>query len=83
MTTLPTNPILIPNSACALCSAPMLRHHLELPIWRCSADDHHRLWLSHERKPDGKKGKAMGVWLGRSRSEAGSGPGPVPEWAKP
>jgi hypothetical protein len=79
---LPTTPPLIPNSSCIFCSAPMLRHHLELPIWRCSADDWHRLWLSHERKADGKKGKVIGVWLGRSRQDPGSGPGPVPEWVK-
>lgn len=77
----------IPDSSCLLCqaqclpAAAMLKHHPTLSIWRCQRDSHHRFWLSHETKPNGKRGKAIGVWLGHSRKDPGSGPGPIPDWA--
>lgn len=72
----------IESSFCLLCQAQglphagMVRHHPDLPIWRCQADDHHRFWLV------GRKGGRHGVWLGHSRADPGSGPGEIPGWAE-
>ena len=77
----------IPGSSCLLCQAQglpeafMVKHHPDLAVWRCQRHFVHRFWLSREQKPDGKRGKAIGVWLGHSRKDPGSGPGPIPDWA--
>lgn len=69
----------IEGSACNFCGSLMVKHHPDLPVWRCTADEWHRFWIS--KLGEGKKAKKTGVWLGRSRLEPGSGPCPIPEWA--
>lgn len=70
----------IEGSACNFCGSPMVKHHPDLPVWRCTADEWHRFWLSKDG--EGRKAKRIGVWLGHSRADPGSGPGEIPEWAK-
>jgi len=70
----------IEGSACNFCGAPMVKHHPDLPVWRCTADEWHRFWLS--KLGEGRKAKRIGVWLGHSRADPGSGPGEIPEWAE-
>lgn len=70
----------IEGSACNFCQAPMVKHHPDLPVWRCTADEWHRFWLSKDG--EGRKAKRIGVWLGHSRADPGSGPGEIPEWAE-
>ncbi|PKL76546.1 MAG: hypothetical protein CVV27_09720 [Candidatus Melainabacteria bacterium HGW-Melainabacteria-1] len=70
----------IPGSACAICKSPMLRHSVSPPVWRCSADDYHRLWVKKEGK--GKKAVLTGVWMSRIAGEPGTGVCELPAWAK-
>lgn len=70
----------IEGSACNFCGSPMVKHHPNLPVWRCTADEWHRFWRSKDG--EGKKAKRIGVWLGHSRADPGSGPGEIPEWAE-
>jgi hypothetical protein len=69
----------VPGSACVYCGSGMVLHHAELSVWRCSADNRHRFWVKVTGR---KKGDRVGVWMGRSATDAGSGAGPVPEWAR-